>query len=278
MPLRKISHFLTQIQEEKLIENWQEFYKLKDEKELLFAFKPWVLSVVKKYKHYGILYEDLAQEAWLGLCVALCKYDSTRGVRFSSYARWWVNAYCQDYVMRNWSIVRVGTTTTHKKLFFQLRYLKHNLEKIDAQYFEPHIANTIAKDLKTSMHEVQTMYYKLTQKDKYLDQKINADYETTFIDMLPDESEPIDCILIHDEEENFYIDTYKRFHEFLSERELDILVKRRIQEPPQTLEEIGTCYGVTKERVRQIEKHAIKKLKKSLVFEYLVFARHHQNT
>ncbi len=266
MPTGKTSTFLTQSQEEKLIENWQEFYKLKDEKELLFAFRPWVLSVVKKYKHYGILHEDLAQEAWLGLCVALYKYDSNRGVRFSSYARWWVNAYCQDYVMRNWSIVRVGATTTHKKLFFQLRYLKRSLEKVDTQYFEPHIANTIAQDLNISVQEVQTMYDKITQKDKCLDQKINADYEITFVDMLADESESIDSILIHEEEQNFYTNTYKRLHEFLNERELDILEKRRIKEPHQTLEEIGICHGITKERVRQIEKHAIRKLKKSFAF------------
>lgn len=274
MPARKISTFLTQSQEEKLIENWQEFYKLKDEKELLFAFKPWVLSVVKKYKHYGILYEDLAQEAWLGLCVALHKYDSSRGVRFSSYARWWANAYCQDYVMRNWSIVRVGTTTTHKKLFFQLRYLKRSLEKVDTQYFEPHIANTIAKDLNISIHEVQNMYDKLTQKDKYLDQKINAEYEITFVDILADESESIDSILIQEEEQDFYINTYKRFHEFLNERELDILTKRHIKEPSQTLEEISICYGITKERVRQIEKHAIRKLKKSFIFAGLKHISH----
>jgi len=269
MKTTKIENYLTQFQEEKLIENWQEHYKIKEEKELLFAFKPWVLSVVRKYRHYGILHEDLTQEAWLGLSVALHKYDSSRGVRFSSYARWWVNAYCQDYVMRNWSIVRVGTTTTHKKLFFQLRYLKRDLEKIETQYFEPHIANAIAKELNTSINEVQSMYDKISQKDKYLDQAINADRELTFIDVLADESELVDSILIQEEEQNFYISTCKRFHEFLSERELDILEKRHIKDPSQTLEELSICHGITKERVRQIEKHAIRKLRKSLVFSSL---------
>ena len=258
--------FLTQLQEEQLIENWQESYKLKDSKELLLAFRPLILNVVKKYRHYGIVREDLIQEAWLGLCIALCKYDSSRGVRFSSYARWWVNASCQDYVMRNWSIVRVGTTTTHKKLFFQLRYLKRSLEKIDTQYFEPHIANTIANNLQISVREVQAMHDKLIQKDKCLDQKIHADYEVTFTDMLVDESELIDSILIDEEEQNSYSAMFSRFHEFLDTRELDILIKRRIKEPPQTLEDISICYGITKERVRQIEKHAIRKLRKSLVF------------
>ncbi len=263
MPISKHPSFLTQSEEERLIENWQELYKLEDEKKLLCAFKPWVLSVVKKYRYYGILHEDLAQEAWLGLCVALHKYDSTRGIRFSSYARWWVNAYCQDYVMRNWSIVRVGTTTTHKKLFFQLRYLKRNLEKVDTQYFEPTVAKKIAKDLNIAVREVQNMYDKLTQKDKYLDQKINPDYEMTFVDVLPDESESIDSLLIQEKEQNYYKQMSKRFAEFLNKRELEILLKRYIEEPSQTLEEISHSYGITKERVRQIEKHAIRKLQKS---------------
>lgn len=274
MPAKKTSAFLTQSQEEQLIENWQEFYKLKDSQELLLAFKPLVLNVVKKYSHYGILREDLVQEAWLGLCVALCKYDSNRGVRFSSYARWWVNASCQDYVMRNWSIVRVGTTTTHKKLFFQLRYLKRSLEKVDTLYFEPHIANTIANNLQISVREVQAMHDKLIQKDKYLDQKIHADYEATFTDMLADESELIDSILINEEEQNSYIAMFKKFHEFLDVREMDILIKRRINEPTQTLEEISISYGITKERVRQIEKHAIRKLRKSFIFAGLKHMNH----
>lgn len=260
----KSSSFLTQAEEERLIKKWQEFYKLEDEKKLFTAFKPWLLSVVKKYRYYGILHEDLVQEAWLGLCVALCKYDPSRGVRFSSYARWWVNAYCQDYVMRNWSIVRVGTTTTHKKLFFQLRYLKRSLEKIDTQYFDPATAKAIAKDLNISAQEVQNMHDKIMQRDKYLDQKINPDYEIAFIDLLADESDPIDAILIHKEEQDHYGDIYKRFSEFLNDREQDILLKRYVVEPFQTLEEISHFYGITKERVRQIEKHAIRKLQKSL--------------
>lgn len=273
MPTRETIHFLTKSQEKHLIEKWQGIYELKNNSEELFlAFKPLIMSVVKKYKHYGILREDLIQEAWLGLSIALCKYDSSRDVRFSSYARWWVNAYCQDYVMRNWSIVRVGTTSIHKKLFFQLRYLKRNLEKIDTLYCDPHTVSVIAKDLQTSVHEVQAMYDRLIQKDKYLDQKIHEDFEVTFTDILPDERESAESSLINEELQNSYASIYEKFHEFLDERELDILVKRRIDEPPKTLEEVSYCYGVTKERIRQIEKRAVRKLKKCLVsagFKYV---------
>lgn len=256
--------FLTQLEEENLIKNWKEDYKPEEEKKLFVAFKPWVIGVVKKYQYYGILYEDLAQEGWLGFCVALCKYDPTRGARFSSYAKWWINAYCQDYVMRNWSIVRVGTTTIHKKLFFQLRYLKRNLEKIETQYFEPATANTIAKSLNISIQEIQNMYNKITQKDRYLDQKINPDHELTFVDMLADESDLIDSILIQQEEKDLYKETCNSFPEILNERELDIVSKRYIEDPHQTLEEISIYHSITKERVRQIEKHALRKLRKAL--------------
>ncbi len=265
MPSKGTTVFLTQSHEKYLIAQWKEFYEIKDSEELLLAFRPLVMGIVKKYKHYGILHEDLIQEAWLGLCMALYKYDSSRGVRFSSYAKWWVNACCQDYVMRNWSIVRMGTTTTHKKLFFQLRYLKRSLENVDTLYFEPHIASAIAKDLQTSVYEVQAMHDRLIQKDKYLDQKIHENVETTFTDMLPDERASIELILIDEEQQNSYAAVYERFHEFLDHRELDIIVQRRMEEPRKTLEEISIYYGITKERVRQIEKHAVRKLKRALV-------------
>ncbi len=148
------------------------------------------------------------------------------------------------------------------------------MEKVDTLYFEPHIANTIANNLQISVREVQAMHDKLIQKDKYLDQKIHADYEVTFTDMLADESELIDSILINEEEQNSYIAMFKKFHEFLDVREMDILIKRRINEPTQTLEEISISYGITKERVRQIEKHAIRKLRKSFMFAGLKHMNH----
>ncbi len=265
MPTRNPTVFLTQSQEKFLTTRWKELYESKDSEELLLAFKPLLMNIVKKYQHYGILREDLIQEAWLGLCIALCKYDPDREVRFSSYARWWVNACCQDYVMRNWSIVRAGATTTHKKLFFQLKYLKHSLEEVDTSYFEPHVANAIAKKLQISVYEVQAMYDRLTQKDRCLDQSIHDDTETTFMDILPDDSASVESILIEREQQNHFVSLQEKFQEFLSGRELDILVKRRIEAPQKTLEEVGVYYGITKERVRQIEKHAVRKLKKAFM-------------
>lgn len=265
MTNKKSTVFLTQAQEKFLTTRWKELNELKDSEEILLAFKPLLMNTVKKYKYYGIPHEDLIQEAWLGLSVALCKYDPNRGVRFSSYAKWWVNASCQDYVMRNWSIVRVGTTTNHKKLFFQLRYLKRSLEKVDSLYFEPQIASAIATKLQVSIYEVQSMYNRLTQKDKYLDQNINEDTETKFVDLLVDDSASVESALIEKEQQDYYSFLQEKFPEFLSEREFDILIKRHIEDPPQTLEEISTLYGITKERVRQIEKRVVRKLRKALM-------------
>lgn len=259
-----MAFYIKQSEEDKLVQNWQQLCKLKENKKFLMTFKPMVSSIVRKYKYYGISQEDLEQEAWTGTCIALHKYNPSYGIRFSSYAKWWVNAYCQDYVMRNWSIVRVGTTRTHKKLFFQLRYLKRALEKVDAQYFEPEIARTIAKNLNISVREVQNMYDKIMQKDKYLDQQVNPDQKKTFTDTLADTSSLIDSILIEKEEQNLYVHLFNNLSKFLNERELDILLKRHIEDPPQTLEVLSNFYGITKERVRQIEKHAMRKLQKPL--------------
>ncbi len=257
--------FLTKTQESELIANWQESYNPKYCEYLLLAFKPLVLSVVKKYKYYGIAHEDLIQEAWLGMCMALEKYDSSREVRLSSYAKWWINAYCQDYVMRNWSIVRVGTTRIHKKLFFQLRYHKNKLENGNDVYFSIQTATVIAKKLQTTTTEVLFMNDRLMQKDKHLDQKINDNFETTFIDILVDENSSIENILISGQRQNAYAAMQQKFYEFLEEKELDILIKHRIQNPPQTLEEISLHYGITKEKARQIEKRALRKLQKALM-------------
>lgn len=265
MPNKKPAVFLSPTQEKFLATRWKELDELKDSEEILLAFKPLLMNIVKRYKYYGILHEDLIQEAWLGLCIALCKFDPNRGVRFSSYAKWWVNASCQDYVMRNWSIVRVGTTTTHKKLFFQLRYLKRSLEKVDSSYFEPQVASAIATKLKVSIYEVQNMHDRLSQKDKYLDQNVNEDSETKFVDLLFDEGVSVESVLIEKEQQDYYSFLQEKFHEVLSEREFDILVKRRIEDPPKTLEEISGLYDITKERVRQIEKHVVRKLRKAFM-------------
>jgi len=167
--------------------------------------------------------------------------------------------------MRNWSIVRVGTTTAHKKLFFQLRYLKSKLEEVDTDYFDTKIAGTIANDLHTTITEVQIMYDRLMQKDKCLDQKINENFETTFVDVLADETVSIENLLIDQQKQSAYASIQQRFCEFLDARELDILIKQRIVDPPQTLEEISLCYGLTTERIRQIEKRAVRKLQKAFM-------------
>ncbi len=197
--------------------------------------------------------------------LGLEKYDASRGVRFSSYAKLWINAYCQDYVMRNWSIVRIGTTRIHKKLFFQLRYLKSKLEAVETSYLDFKIAKTIAYNLQTTVSEVQFMYDRLIQKDQFLDQRINENFEITFIDMLEDEVDSVEIKLINAEKQSSYEAMQCQFYEFLNEREFDILIKHRVQSPPQTLEEISLHHGLSKERVRQIEKHAVRKLKKAFI-------------
>lgn len=257
--------FLTKVQEQDLIAKWQQSNDPRLCEELLLAFRPLILNIVKKYKYYGMVREDLMQEAWLGMCVALKRFDISRDVRFASYAKWWINAYCQDYVMRNWSVVRVGTTRIHKRLFFQLRYLKHKLEGADNLYFDRQTVRGIANELATTHTEVIEMYGRLVNKDACLDQKVNENYTLTFIDLLVDENPSVENALINKERQTAFVTLLESFYKFLEDKEVDILMKRHVQTPSQTLEEISKYYGTTKEKIRHIEKRAIRKLRKTLM-------------
>lgn len=260
------SNFLSAEAEQTLIANWQSHRHNKSAQEIITSFQPLINGVLKRYRYYGIAYEDLQQEALLGLCTALERYDISKGVRFSNYAKLWMNAHCQDYVMRNWSIVRVGTTNVHKKLFFQLRYIKRKLESVHADTMQQPTLNNIANELKTSIQEVQAMYERLTFKDRYLDEKISDNSNTTYADMLPSPALSPEKILLEKEYHKRCKDFIKSALQSLSQRELDILYKHRLEEESsQTLDEIGTVYGITRERVRQIELNSLRKLKKALI-------------
>jgi RNA polymerase sigma-32 factor len=258
------SNFLSAEVEKALIVDWQNHRQNKSAEAIIEAFQPLLNGVLKRYKYYGIAYEDLQQEALVGLCTALERYDISKGVRFSNYAKLWINAHCQDYVMRNWSIVRVGTTNLHKKLFFQLRYIKRKLESIHTHIEQQPTMHSIAKELQTSIQEVVAMYERLTFKDRYLDEKISDNSNTTYADMLPAPAISQERTLIEKEYHMRCKSILKNALQSLSQRELDILYKHRLAEVALTLDDIGTMYGITRERVRQIELNSLRKLKKAL--------------
>lgn len=259
------ANFLSAEAEKALIVDWQNHRQNQSAQTIISAFQPLINGVLKRYRYYGIAYEDLQQEALLGLCTALERYDISKGVRFSNYAKLWINAHCQDYVMRNWSIVRVGTTNTHKKLFFQLRYLKRKLENIHSDIIQKNTVSNIADELKTSIYEVQAMYERLTIKDRYLDEKISDNSHTTYADLLPSPALSQEKILLEKEYHKRCKSILKNALQSLNKREWDVLYKHRLaEESSLTLDEIGNDYGITRERVRQIELNSLRKLKKAL--------------
>lgn len=260
------TEFLSAKNEQALIVDWQNHRKAQAGKTIINSFQPLLNNVLKRYRYYGIALEDLYQEASLGLCRALDGYDPNKGVRFSHYAKLWMNAYCQDYVMRNWSIVRVGTTNIHKKLFFQLRYIKRKLETVEKGINEEQSdMHKIAHALQTSIHEVRAMHERLNFKDRYLDDKISENSLITYTDILPSNDLSQEYVLLEEEQNTRCQTILQKAEQILNERELDILYKHRLSEPAFTLDEISFSYGISRERVRQIELNSLRKLKKALM-------------
>ena len=227
-----------------------------------------VVKIAYKFKNYGLPASDLVAEGNIGLIQALKKFEPEKGFRFSTYAMWWIRAFIQDYVLRSWSMVKIGTTSAQKKLFFNLNKIKkklginHNENQISSE----NIAK-IASDLNVSKAEVLDMDSRLTQSDKSLNSKFNDD-ETEIGDQMSDNSPSQEEIAIKNQETSRQKALFKKAFDQLNDREKEIILKRQLIDDPQTLEELSQYFKVSRERIRQIEENAIKKIKK-FITEFL---------
>lgn len=227
-----------------------------------------VVKIAYKFKNYGLPASDLVAEGNIGLIQALKKFEPEKGFRFSTYAMWWIRAFIQDYVLRSWSMVKIGTTSAQKKLFFNLNKIKKKLgiNHSDNQISNENI-NKIASDLNVSKEEVLDMDSRLTQSDKSLNTKIN-DEETEIGDQMSDNSPSQEEIAIKNQEISRQKTLFKKAFDQLNDREKEIILKRQLIDDPQTLEELSQSFKVSRERIRQIEENAIKKIKK-FITEFL---------
>ncbi|MBT8476974.1 MAG: RNA polymerase factor sigma-32 [Rhodobacteraceae bacterium] len=236
---------------------------------LITAYMRLAISMAAKFKRYGAPMDDLIQESSLGLMKAADKFDPDRGVRFSTYAVWWIKASIQDHVMRNWSMVRTGSTSSQKSLFFNMRRVQARLEREAASRGEKldshQLRHLIATEVGVPLHDVEMMEGRLAGSDYSLNATQSTDDEgREWIDALEDTSEIASAQVEHEKD----IDTLRNWlvtaMQSLNERERFIIRERKLRDDARTLESLGDELGLSKERVRQLEAAAFGKMRKNL--------------
>lgn len=259
--------YLQREEEYELAVKWKEHSDQDALHKITSAHMRLVISMASKFRHFGLAMNDLIQEGHVGLLEAAARFEPEREVRFSTYATWWIRASIQDYILRNWSIVRGGTSSAQKALFFNLRRLRARLSQGSDSLSGSAMYREIATALKVSESDVALMDSRLSGPDSSLnaplieDESGSADRQDFLVakDPLPDEMVSTS------------IDDQRRVHwlhtalDVLSDRELKIIRERRLQDDGATLEALGTKLGISKERVRQIETRALEKLRTALL-------------
>lgn len=252
---------LTPEREHDLALRWRD---AKDESamhELVEAHIRLVVTVSLRFRGYGLAVGDLIQEGNVGLLQAAARFDPDRQVRFSTYATWWIRAAIQDYVLRNWSIVRGGTSATQKALFFNLRWLRAKIERRGESRLTDATRDGIASALRVDGAAVNVMAQRLSARDQSLNDPIGDDSAHQIQDFLVDSAPTPEEVVLDRHENIARWKSIKLAMRELNPRERQIVRQRLMQEDRGTLEEIGTELGITKERVRQIEHKALAKLK-----------------
>ena len=236
---------------------------------LITAYMRLAISMAAKFKRYGAPMNDLIQEAGLGLMKAAEKFDPDRGVRFSTYAVWWIKASIQDYVMRNWSLVRTGSTSAQKSLFFNMRRVQARLEREASGQGErldhAQLLQMIAMDLGVPLRDVEMMDGRLSGSDFSLNAQQSGDEDgREWIDLLADDSETAAEIVGEAHDQKQLKNWLKQAMGQLTDREQFILRARKLTDDPRTLESLGEELSLSKERVRQLEAGALAKMRKTL--------------
>jgi RNA polymerase sigma-32 factor len=236
---------------------------------LINAYMRLAISMAYKFKRYGAPMNDLIQEAGLGLMKAAEKFDPDRGVRFSTYAVWWIKASIQDYVMRNWSMVRTGSTSSQKSLFFNMRRVQARLEREAAaagETLDKHqLLQMISTEVGVPLHDVEMMEGRLSGSDYSLNATQSVEDEgREWIDALEDEGEQAEHIVEHKHDTDQLREWLLYAMNELNERERFIVRERKLRDDARTLESLGQEFGLSKERVRQLEAAAFQKMRKTL--------------
>jgi RNA polymerase sigma-32 factor len=248
-----------------LARSWREDGDEDSLQELIRAYTRLVVSLATKFRNYGLPMSDLIQEGTLGLLQAASRFEPDRNVRFSTYASWWIRSAMQDFILRNWSIVRTGTTASQKTLFFNFRRLRARVEEASGRPFDDEGRQAVADELSVPLADVNHMEGRLSVADQSLNVRIGEDGETEWQDQLTDERASPEDLVISFRDSVTRSEWIEQALLELSQREQTIIRRRRLSDDTATLEELGQSLGVSKERVRQLEQRALQKMKSLLL-------------
>jgi RNA polymerase sigma-32 factor len=249
---------LTRDQENRLALEYRARGNVSAGHQLVVANLRFVVKVAHEYKGYGLKLLDLIQEGNIGLIKAVQKFDPNKGFRLISYAVWWIRAYIQNFIMRSWSLVKLGTTQAQRKLFFKLRSEKQHLDDADAYA-------SMAERFGVDEHDVRDMEYRLTARDFSLDAELQDGARQSYVDQLAADLDNQEVLLAAGEERVFLQKQVKRALEGFNDKERFIVEHRLMADEPMTLQEIGERFGISRERARQIESNVLRKLRHVLL-------------
>jgi len=268
-----LSVYLTQIkkfpmldaeEEYMLAKNWRENGNLQSAHKLVTSHLRLVAKIAMGYRGYGLPVNELISEGNLGLMQAVKKFDPERGFRLATYAMWWIKAAIQEYVLRSWSLVKMGTTTAQKKLFFNLKKIKKIASGQEGDLRDEQVQE-ISKRLDVESHEVVNMNRRMMGQEKSLNDPIKNGEADEWQDWLVDDSLDQELIVSQKQEYDDKKELLNSAMKILNQREKEIISARRLSEEPQTLDDLSKKYKVSRERIRQIETKAFEKLQKSMI-------------
>jgi RNA polymerase sigma-32 factor len=247
-----------------LAKRWREHGDSEAAHRLVTSHLRLVAKIAMGYRGYGLPLSELISEGNVGMMQAVKRFEPERGFRLATYAMWWIRAAIQEYILHSWSLVKMGTTAAQKKLFFNLRKLKGQLKAVEEGDLTPENVRKISETLSVPEDDVVQMNRRMSSPDHSLNAPLRADSEGEWQDWLVDESESQETRLGESQELSRRREMLKGAMEQLNERERFILNERRLKDSPSTLEDLSQHYGISRERVRQIEVRAFEKLQKAI--------------
>jgi len=269
-----LSRYLTEIrkfpmlpkdEEFMLAQRWKEHQDSEAAHKMVTSHLRLVAKIAMGYRGYGLPIGEVISEGNVGLMQAVKKFEPDKGFRLATYAMWWIRASIQEYILRSWSLVKMGTTAAQKKLFFNLRKAKSQIEAFQDGDLRPDQVSAIATKLGVLDSEVISMNRRLSGPDASLNAPLRSDSESEWQDWLADDDQVSqETVVAENEEKSLRMGLLQEAMVELTDRERHILTERRLKDDPTTLEELATQYGVSRERVRQIEVRAFEKLQKTM--------------